>query len=133
MSRFSDEVQALWAGVVGVSPLPNVLVNRIPKWVFCLFIVYVLAVACILFAVASILNAVLRSLNAVACILFAVACILNAVLRVLFAVALFLFAVGYILNAVGRFLKAVACILLVVARFLFSVMRFLLFLDYFEG
>ena len=24
----SVEVQALWAGVVGVSPLPNVLVNR---------------------------------------------------------------------------------------------------------
>jgi hypothetical protein len=32
-------VQALWAGVVGVSPLPNVLVKKVPKWVFCLFIV----------------------------------------------------------------------------------------------
>jgi hypothetical protein len=31
---FSTEVQALWAGAVGVSPLPNVLVNRIPKWVY---------------------------------------------------------------------------------------------------
>jgi hypothetical protein len=30
---FSTKVQALWAGAVGVSPLPNVLVNRIPKWV----------------------------------------------------------------------------------------------------
>ena len=116
---FSTEVQALWAGVVGVSPLPNVLVKKVPKWVFCLFIVYGLAVACILFAVASILNAVLRVLNVVACILFAVSCILNAVLRFLFAVASFLFAVGYILNAVGSFLIAVACILIVVARFLF--------------
>jgi hypothetical protein len=30
VSRFSYVVQALWAGVVGVSPLPNVLVNRVP-------------------------------------------------------------------------------------------------------
>ena len=45
---FSTKVQALWAGVVGVSPLPNVLVKKVPKWVFCLFIVYVLAVASIL-------------------------------------------------------------------------------------
>jgi NAD/NADP transhydrogenase beta subunit len=30
---FSTKVQALWAGVVGVSPLHNVLVSRIPKWV----------------------------------------------------------------------------------------------------
>ena len=30
---FCTKAQALWAGVVGVSPLPNVLVDRIPKWV----------------------------------------------------------------------------------------------------
>jgi len=28
MMKLSTKVQALWAGVVGVSPLPNVLVNR---------------------------------------------------------------------------------------------------------
>ena len=33
MLKFRDFVQALWAGAVGASPLPNVLVNRIPKWV----------------------------------------------------------------------------------------------------
>jgi len=33
MLKFCNEVQALWAGVVGVSPLPNVLVDRIPRWV----------------------------------------------------------------------------------------------------
>jgi len=33
---FLNLVQALWAGVVGVSPLPNVLVNIVPKWVYIL-------------------------------------------------------------------------------------------------
>jgi len=33
---FNTKVQALWAGVVGVSPLPNVLVNIVFKWVYIL-------------------------------------------------------------------------------------------------
>lgn len=28
MMKLCTKIQALWAGVVGVSPLPNVLVNR---------------------------------------------------------------------------------------------------------
>ena len=32
--KFYSKVQALWAGVVGVSPLPNVLVDNVPKWVY---------------------------------------------------------------------------------------------------
>jgi len=33
MLMFCTKVQALWAGAVGVSPLPNVLVDIVPKWV----------------------------------------------------------------------------------------------------